>query len=503
MEHVHKSYVASGKHFGWNGYSGRFTTIIWLISILAGIGISLLIVFTSRLIATFLMAGLISVILFFYKREYGLFTLIAITYTYASNVLIVNFGMPSVMKPLVALLVVIILVRWGLYGEKPEGWQRTFYLFAGYGLLGIFSLFYAKDSSITREWLIDFVKDATIALVIAVLVRRIDILRRLIWVLLVSGIFIGSLTSYQALTGTFDNNYWGFSNAVLSHIVGESNDWRSGGPLATPNHFAQTMVILIPLAIERIWNERKQHYRILAIWALVVCILSILYTYSRSAFLGLVIVLAAMLLFRRVKLSVLFAGFVFFLILQPYIPDQYTDRIGTLTEFLPSSDVSKTSEYSFRGRISENLAAWRMFLDNPIFGVGMHNYSVNYQTYSREIGLDNRRVERHPHNFYLEIMSETGILGLMWLTIFLWSTFAGLLSARKALNGTDFKEYDGLIVAIGVSLLGFLFTGFYVHLAFPRYFWIIFGIALVVPNVVREELAILSQTDDATDAYGR
>lgn len=467
--------------------------IMWGVSIVTGAAIGVLVVTTSGFFAAWLLFGIISAILFFYKSEYGLFVLIFTAYTYTSNVMIVNFGLPSIMKPLIGLLIFIILFRWVLYGEKPLGWQRSFMIFSGYGLLGLISFFYAKDAYVVREWMSDFAKDAIIAIVIAVLIQRLDTLRRLIWVLLLSGIFLGSLNTYQAFTGTFENNYWGYSKAEHSQIVGETNDWRSGGPGFGPNGFAQIMVVLVPLALERMWNEKKPILKIFAGWALVVCTLSVFYTYSRSAFIGLVAVLVAMAIYHRIKFTTMLLTVLLFIVIQSYMPAQYTDRLLTLTDFLPGNDTNQTVDYSFRGRMSENLAAWRMFLDNPIFGVGMHNYGVNYQTYSREIGLDSRREERTPHNLYLEIASELGLLGVIWLCVFLWMVARGLQQARNSLRNSGLQEYDELLVAIGISLFGFLITSIYQHLAYPRYFWLLFGIALVIPNVVNQELRIQSQ----------
>jgi putative inorganic carbon (hco3(-)) transporter len=469
--------------------SSQLLVLLFLgFSLLAGGGIGFLVAHTSNLFAIGLLLVVISAIIFFYKSEYGLLAMIFIAYTYTSNVLIVNYGLPSIMKPLTGLLVFIILFRWVFYEEKPKGWQRSFLVICGYGLIGLASFSYAKDTTVAREWLGDYVKDAIIAISIVIVVQRLVELRRLVWVLLAAGIFLGSLNAYQGMTGTFENTYWGFSKAVRGSIVGESSAWRSAGPGFGPNGFAQIMLILVPLAMDRFWNERKFKLRFLAGWALTVCVLSIFYTYSRSAFLGLIAVLAVMMIYRRVKpLTILITIFLLG-ILSTYMPAQYTERLLTLTDLLPNSGANPTAEDSFRGRISENLAAWRMFLDHPILGVGLHNYGVNYQTYSREIGLDPRREERTPHNLYLEIASEMGLIGLSWLGVFLWVVIRGLQQARRELKSIESQEYDGLILAIEISILGFLVTSLYQHMAFPRYFWVLFAIALAVPNIIRQEI---------------
>jgi putative inorganic carbon (hco3(-)) transporter len=495
MENINRNSIKDQPRLGQFA-NNRFFVLFFLgVSILAGGGIGFLIVSTSKFFVLWMLFGAISAIIFLYKIEYGVLAMIFVAYTYTSNVLIVNYGLPSIMKPLIGILIFTIFIRWALFGEKPDGWQRSFLLISGYGLIGLGSFFYAKDVSVAKEWLSDYVKDAIIAIVISIVVQRLITFRRLVWVLLAAGIFLGSLTTYQALTGTFENTYWGFSKAVRGSIVGESNDWRSGGPGFGPNGFAQIMLILVPFAMDRFWNEKNINMRILAGWALMVCVLSVFYTYSRSAFLGLIAVLALMMIYRRVKLSTMLLTIFLLGVLQVFVPAKYADRLLTLVDLLPGSGANPVSEDSFRGRISENLAAWRMFMDHPLLGVGLHNYGVNYQTYSREIGLDPRREERTPHNFFLEIASEMGFIGLSWLGIFLWVVIRGLRQARKDLKNIGLHEYDGLIVATAISILGFLIISLYQHLAYPRYFWMLFGIALAIPNLIRKEIVARQQIE--------
>jgi hypothetical protein len=42
-------------------------------------------------------------------------------------------------------------------------------------------------------------------------IRSLDTLRRVVWVLLAVGVFIGLLSAYQDATKTYDNDYWGFA----------------------------------------------------------------------------------------------------------------------------------------------------------------------------------------------------------------------------------------------------------------------------------------------------
>src|SRR5574339_815142 len=145
------------------------------------------------------------------SAEFGLLLFLFITYTRFSDLAIDLYNAPSVAKFFVGVLIVAIFIRWALLGERPDDWQLPALLLALYGFIGFLSLIYAEDSARVLSTLGDYVKDALIALVIVVLLKRGTAFRRVIWTLLTVGLFLGTLSVFQYLTGTFSANYGGFA----------------------------------------------------------------------------------------------------------------------------------------------------------------------------------------------------------------------------------------------------------------------------------------------------
>ncbi|MAJ23546.1 MAG: hypothetical protein CMI75_07180 [Candidatus Pelagibacter sp.] len=58
------------------------------------------------------------------------------------------------------------------------------------------------------------------------------------------------------------------------------------------------------------------------------------------------------------------------------------------------------------------VAAYKMFLDNKVLGVGIKNFRnfCGYKNYKSELSCST-----HPHNTYLQILTETGIFGFLFL----------------------------------------------------------------------------------------
>ena len=470
----------------------RLPGLPWLIGIatfIIGAAISLLVVQTELelLLLAAIVGGILALILL-YQPTWSIYLLVFMLYTRLSDVLVNFHGAPSIAKLYIPLLLLLVVGRWLLYNDQPKGLSSLGIIIA-YGLIGLASLLYAADPTRVTDALSDFVKDIIIVAVIIALTPSGEALRRVIWTLLIAGIFLGTISVYQQLTSTFDNPYWGFAQSEIQNIVGQTDDYRIGGPGIGPNAFAQFLLILVPLALDRLWRERSKLGRIMAIWALSVCVLAIIFTFSRGAFVGLVLTIVIMLIYRPPKLKfiilTLFAG----ILLIGFVPDGYVARVTTLSNLLPGSTTEPIEDVSFRGRLSENRSAWLMFQDHPMLGVGLNNFKNHYQSYARHLGLDPRREERSPHSLYLEFASELGMVGLFWFVALQWVTFYGLYRARRDFIQAQRLEYADIALAYGVSLLSFLLTSIFLHLAYPRYFWLLYGIALTVPHAARYELA--------------
>jgi O-antigen ligase len=63
---------------------------------------------------------------------------------------------------------------------------------------------------------------------------------------------------------------------------------------------------------------------------------------------------------------------------------------------------------------------WQAAQNNLMFGIGTGNYGlVAYEGVLD--GLENVRPDVHPHNFYIQLLLETGVIGFLLGVLFLWS----------------------------------------------------------------------------------
>jgi len=71
-------------------------------------------------------------------------------------------------------------------------------------------------------------------------------------------------------------------------------------------------------------------------------------------------------------------------------------------------------DYSGQVRISQWHEGWNMLKDRPIFGAGLSGYSNALVPYHKETQYE---IFEYPHNIFLNIWSELGLLGLITFTL--------------------------------------------------------------------------------------
>ena len=395
-------------------------------------------------------------------------------------------AIPSPGYPLLGVLGFLIIWRMVIYGDRPDGWKRASVILVVMAFW-LLSVLVAADSGLALAKFRRFTENAILAFVIVFFIQRPIPLRSIVWALLAAGILMATISVFQNLTSTYDNNYWGFGEWDQSSTGGVTNH-RATGPYGNPNAYAQVLVMLVPLAVDRLWHEKEWHFRLLAGWALLVCILTVFFTYSRNGFITLLFTLGLLLVTRRPRVLSVAVMVALALVVIQFLPISYTERITSLFQFSSSSSPQRITDVSFRGRLSENIAAWRMFQDHPLFGVGLDNFQVNYQSYSRQIGLDERRIERTPASFYLELLSEQGLIGTLVFMLFMLIVFRNLWKAARLFQFLGMKNEEYMTLAFLSGLAGYMVFYISKNSAYPNVFWVLLGIAFSIAQVAENSL---------------
>lgn len=110
---------------------------------------------------------------------------------------------------------------------------------------------------------------------------------------------------------------------------------------------------------------------------------------------------------------------------------------------------------------SHYISAYKMYLDNKVVGIGVRNFR-NFCN-DKEYLINNKSCNSHPHNTYIQLLSETGIVGLSFgvLAIVLFSKFIFQHLKGKFLNNKIiFNNFEiCLFASILITIWPFVPTG--------------------------------------------
>jgi O-antigen ligase len=99
------------------------------------------------------------------------------------------------------------------------------------------------------------------------------------------------------------------------------------------------------------------------------------------------------------------------------------------------------------------------------------------------LGVDSRLEARDAHNFYLEMAAESGLVGLSLFGLLLAFSFNGLFQIHKVLIQAGRDADASLVKAYAIGLIGYLTAAFFLHSAYPRFLWLLLGIAMAVAQL--------------------
>lgn len=297
----------------------------------------------------------------------------------------------------------------------------------------------------------------------------------------------------QALIGIWQ---FGLRGDGPDHFLILERFYRAFGTFHQPNPFGGFMGItaalatgtLIGLLISRHRDGGMFRRRPAAewFWLLFVTLcaaatgMALIMSWSRGAWLGFAAAMAVLALFlpkrRWLGILIVACGGLVLLVgtASGYLPESIVGRLGTLSDDLRIGDVRGVELTEENFAVIERLAHWQaaaeMARDNLWTGVGFGNYEAAYDEYRV---LDWTHPLGHAHNYYLNILAESGIFGaiaylVFWTFVFLqlfrllkrleWprrGIALGLLAAWTALTVHHFVDklyVNNLYIFLGVML---------------------------------------------------
>jgi putative inorganic carbon (HCO3(-)) transporter len=400
-------------------------------------------------------AALLAIGAAIYRPALGL-AILAFTYPYDLD----TYAGPVKLTTSYVLLAILVLVWAGreILPHAPE-WRRTpldwaVGLFAAATVLSILGL-----TGNYSDQLIALVKAAG-GFALFFLVTQSVRERTDVWLL------VGAITAtglIQAATTIFP---------VITGSVQVSDTTRAIGTLSDANLFAGYLVLVAALSVAAALAVRRRWSIAAAGLVTLVFGMALVATLSRSGWIGFLVALLTMAVLlpeRRREIALVGAGVVGILVV--------IGLAGPIAGRLGGTEGGSPFE-TFFARVPIWAAAWAMFIQHPIFGIGVNNFGFLIQDYNADLDVN------QAHNLFLNIAAERGILGIVTFLFVAVMSFRALRAAwRKA------PEFTGRVLIAGISaaILGFLahslFDVSYYDYRILLMFWIVIGLAACSPRL--------------------
>lgn len=257
---------------------------------------------------------------------------------------------------------------------------------------------------------------------------------------------------------------------------------RAYGTFGQPNPYAGYLAMVAPLAYAlAVFSGKGQAdphprreldwLRLLAWLALGGTVAASLMSLSRGGWMGLAValVLVTALASRRgavlTALGLVVLAALAVLGLSDLLPASIASRLSIVGDYFGVFDVRTVvltpENWALVERMAHWQAAWLMYEDHPLFGVGIGNYAAAYPRYFLPPWQDPLG---HAHNLYLNMLAEMGAIGLASYLLLIGSWFAlGLASLRRAEPGFPRALALGCLGILTASAVHNVFDNLLVH----------------------------------------
>ncbi|NKE72126.1 O-antigen ligase family protein [Candidatus Manganitrophus noduliformans] len=380
-----------------------------------------------------------------------------------------------------SLALCLILMRKLDRSRKAESGNQFNYaiIFFFISMLITIPISYWPGKSI--ETLIRVLKYFSIYIMIVSTVDTEEKLKQFVWTYLMMVFLIVGEPFLGVITG---NATFG-SHRGYDRLMGATGLW------AHPNSLGGFASANLPFLyfLYKAENSKLKRWLILAI--AVSSIGSIIFTGSRTAYVGVLGVVGAIWIVNPHKIRNIVLALFFLVVIWFVMPDDYRNQflsLKSMDEVILSKDEAVDGSMMERWEIVRD--AWMIFLDHPFLGVGVDAFpTVRGARFNRW---------QDTHNLYLQVLTNLGIIGGIAFFNLMVSIFKNLTRTKRHLETLGGREniwLSQLAQAVTIFVLGRLIVGMFGMDLYENYWWFAGGLSVVMRRVASARALSESQHD--------
>lgn len=367
--------------------------------------------------------------------------------------------------PVLLAMTSFAVLAWSIFSGRVQiYWTRELSVFAAFFTVVCIGAVLATNRAVAFESLTGtYAKIAIIVLAIAWMTQSLREFKMASAFIYIAGLIVALTALYNSASGI---------GLVEGTRVTIGRD--IGSMLGDPNDLA--LVLLFPSAFGLSYvmsPGMKMWERILGFSVFALMFAAIFATQSRGGLLGILAVMGVYAWYRVPSKSLLIAA----------------GLCGAIVLYVLAGIGERSSgglhegglDESAKGRLYAWEAAFWMAVHKPFFGIGISNFIYNYWEYCHYWDGQNHAV----HSTWFGVLAETGFLG--------FGLFISLLimNVRNMIRAIDFlkdRPEHPYLYAMAKALLagfaGFCASGTFLTMGFVWPFYIMFGLALALGQIV-------------------
>ena len=350
--------------------------------------------------------------------------------------------------------------------RRPIPWNRELILIVILMLYFTFTTLFAWAPSYAWVQWEKVFKIVLMTLVATMFIYGHDRIRTLMWTIVISIGFYGVKGFFFVLR-----------SGGAERVQGPENSFLDGN---TFMGLAFTMVI--PLMIFMARTEKKHWIK----WSLYVMamltIVSTIFTYSRGAYLGLVVILPLIFLQARKKIIAACILIPAVLLAPIVLPETVFQRADTIENYQKDGSANQ--------RLQSWTVAWNLAKESPLTGAGFEfEYSPDedrWMRYASEEYTWALQRASSAHSIYFQILGQHGFVALLLFLVLLFGTLLSLNRIKKrAMTSADSTWAASYASGLQVGLIGYMVSGAFLSSAYFDLAWLFFALTAILAREVK------------------
>lgn len=282
--------------------------------------------------------------------------------------------------------------------------------------------------------------------------------------------------------------FYGFKGGIftltsggVNHVEGPHGTFISGNTF-----LALAMLMALPLLIYLAREETRVWLRRVLYATAALTFISIIFTYSRGALVGMAAVVPLIFLKSRRKIWVVLLLLPIAYYAKDWVPEKLYKRAETIQTY--EQDMSAMQ------RIRAWEVAWNVAKDEPLRGAG---FEFESGPANRWFSYADRKydwlgpVAHAAHSIYFQVLGQHGFVAFALYIILLVSTLFSLQRIKKeGLKNPEFQWVTNYATAVQIGLVGYMAAGAFLSSA---YFDLLYVFIAVTALLQRELSAVATQ----------